>query len=48
VDARHEIEPLEHIVRIVRRAIRQNIGFGTLQDPEVKDGVNKDAANKKL
>lgn len=31
----HEIECGQHLVRIVQRAVRQDIGLGPLQDPEV-------------
>jgi hypothetical protein len=35
MDARHdEIEALKHLLWIIQRAVRQNIGFDALQNPE--------------
>ena len=36
MDARHnEIEAFEHLVRVVERSIREDVGFDALQDPEI-------------
>jgi hypothetical protein len=36
VDARnHEVELVEHLVRIVQRAVGEDVGLDALQDPEV-------------
>jgi hypothetical protein len=40
----HEIEPPEDIVRILERAVGQNVGFDPLQNPEFLGELSRSAS----